>query len=273
MERISTDFLETSSSKVNERSLNLLFKAFFSSNQKPTLKERLFDVVRIIRQTSQTEKKALLYAGRQFFVVFVQDNRHNQDQRIEDFCTRQTFLRFFSLPEQITYRSKWLSLAMSLIFIYSVWIFYHNPELTLLVFGAHYSLSILIAFILTLKAWIKRNHKLSYDYLPRLLSIASLLVINLSQNILRVLPTLLSKSLIIFILIWVGHFFYQGYKIRKHLPQLSGALFRLTILALLIDGMLYQFSTVVHFLIEKAILLLLLYKCIKLIIICFRKFR
>ncbi|MGT2666600.1 hypothetical protein ACVRYP_04700 [Streptococcus rifensis] len=188
----------------------------------------------------------------------------------DELRSRRLFARFFYLFELIAFRSKWLATLVSLVLFYSIYVLNRNPDVNLLVFSCLYLLMLFLSSVLSLKNWLQSDNKLSFDYIPGIYSIVTLLYALLRKSDFdQVLP----RSILYFLLMWVWHFAYQSYKIKPYLPDIARPMKHLAIFGLLLAGMSFKFPSLIDFLVGKGIILLLLYKACVTAIIAYRLWR
>lgn len=252
-------YIENNRVDENKKIVNLLYQALFDSSEKLGFRKRISRFLNIILSASSQEKEAFLNVGKHLFKAYLKIDTRKELPMYEQLRGRRLFATFFYFPEQIAYRSKWLAIFVSMLLFYSIWVLNSSSEINLLAFSCLYLLCLFIAGTLSIKRWIQSENKFSFDYIPGIFSL-----IPLGYNLLKQeeYSQILPRSILILLLIWTVNFGYQAYKIKSYFPIVSRYLKYLSIFFLIFAALCYKLPSIINFIVDKGIIIFLLYKAI-----------
>lgn len=258
-QKMMDSYLENNKADENRKIVNLLYQALFCDSNKLGFKERASRFFKVILGASQQEREAFSNVGKYLFKAYLKMDIHKEIPIHEQLRSRRLFKTFFYFPEQIAYRSKWLAIFVSMVLFYSIWVLNRSSEINLLAFSCLYLLCLFLAGISSIKRWVQSENKFSFDYIPGIYSLIPLIYNLLKQEeYSQVLP----RSILILLLIWTWNFGYQSYKIKPYFPIIAKYLKYLSIFCLIFTMMSYRLPSIIDFVVDKGIIIFLIYKAV-----------
>ena len=271
MQAIANLYLAQASKSDNQTAIDFVWKLFFKKRaDKEPFSVRLKNVYSAMASSTKAERQRLLAVLSIFFTSWYTSDIEQDLSDRQKLKPRRMLLKFFYLPEQLASKSPYLGLVTIAFLLWGAYFFLRNQKLNLLVFSSLYLLALLVTGITAIHRWLKAPKRLSFDYLPGIYSIATIVLTILhTQKFSEILP----HSMLGFLLLLIAKLLFQSYHIKAYFTEFSKALNIISLLGVVFVLMAYHFPSLMAFVTNQGLACLFLYKMILIITLTYRSFR